>query len=279
MRSYKYIPAFIVLLILLGSIAPAQKLAAQGNLVLTPKRVVFEGNKTSESINLANSGKDTARYVVSLIHLKMKEDGSFEEITQAEAGALSAEPYLRYFPRTVTLAPNEAQVIRVQLNKPTQIKSGEYRSHLYVRAVPLPTPLGQETKEQSSTIAVKLVPVFGLSIPVIVRTGQTNASVSFSDFSLNNSFKTVSFALNRTGNASVYGDITVTHTAPDGKKTVVGLVKGLAVYTPNLRRLVQLPLDPNAAVDYTKGKLTALFSVTGDNNQDKKLAEAELVLQ
>jgi P pilus assembly chaperone PapD len=279
MRSNKYLSAFIVMLISLSSIAPIQKLAAQGNLVLTPKRVVFEGNRTSESINLANSGKDTARYVVSLIHLKMKEDGSFEEITQAQAGELSAEPYLRYFPRTVTLAPNEAQVIRVQLNKPAQIKSGEYRSHLYVRAVPLPTPLGQENKEQSSTIAVKLVPVFGLSIPVIVRTGQTNGSVTFSDLSLNKSAKTVSFALNRTGNASVYGDIAITHTAPDGKKTLVGLVKGLAVYTPNLRRLVQLALDPNAAVDYTKGKLTAMFTVSGENNQEKKLAEAELVLQ
>lgn len=209
----------------------------------------------------------------------MKEDGSFEEISQAQAGALSAEPYLRYFPRTVTLAPNEAQVIRLQLNKPAQIKPGEYRSHLYVRAVPLPTPLGQETKEESSNISVKLVPVFGLSIPVIVRTGQTNASVAFTDLSLNKIAKTVSFGLNRTGNASVYGDITVTHTAPDGKKTIVGLVKGLAVYTPNLRRMVQLPLDPNATVDYTKGKLTAMFTVSGDNNQEKKLAEAELGLQ
>jgi P pilus assembly chaperone PapD len=279
MRSNKHLPAFIVLLIILGSVAPTQKLAAQGNLILTPKRVVFEGNRTSESINLANSGKDTARYVVSLIHLKMKEDGSFEEITQAQAGALSAEPYLRYFPRTVTLAPNEAQVIRVQLNKPAQIKPGEYRSHLYVRAVPLPTPLGQEAKEASSTIAVKLVPVFGLSIPVIIRKGETNAAVAFSDLSLNNSTKTVSFGLNRTGNASVYGDISVTHTAPDGKKTVVALVKGLAVYTPNPLRLVQLPLNTDATVDYTKGKLTALFTVSGDKNQDKKLAEAELVLQ
>lgn len=279
MRRNIYLPVFIAVSILFGSLAPVQKLTAQGNLVLTPKRVVFEGSKTSESINLANSGKDTARYVVSLIHLKMKEDGSFEEITQAQAGALSAEPYLRYFPRTVTLAPNEAQVIRLQLNKPAQIKPGEYRSHLYVRAVPLPTPLGQETKEESSNISVKLVPVFGLSIPVIVRTGQTNASVAFTDLSLNKSAKTVSFGLNRTGNASVYGDITVTHTAPDGKKTIVGLVKGLAVYTPNLRRMVQLPLDPSATVDYTKGKLTAMFTVSGDNNQEKKLAEAELGLQ
>jgi len=31
---------------------------AQGSLLLTPKRVVFNGGKTSENINLANSGKD-----------------------------------------------------------------------------------------------------------------------------------------------------------------------------------------------------------------------------
>jgi P pilus assembly chaperone PapD len=107
----------LFLLTILTSFLPNAGLYAQGSLLLTPKRVVFEGTKSSESINLANLGKDTAQYVISLVEYKMKEDGGFEEITQKEAGQFSAVPYIRYFPRTVTLAPNEAQVIRIQLNK------------------------------------------------------------------------------------------------------------------------------------------------------------------
>ncbi|MEO8174665.1 MAG: hypothetical protein ABI581_16335, partial [Sediminibacterium sp.] len=157
---------------------------AQGNLILTPKRIVFDRNKTSESINLANSGTDTARYVISLIHLRMKEDGTFEEISQADAGQLSAEPYLRYFPHTVTLAPNEAQVVRMQLNKSGNMIPGEYRSHLYIRALNKPTPLGSGETVQSETIGVKLVPVFGISIPVIVRVGDSKAGISITGPSL-----------------------------------------------------------------------------------------------
>ena len=109
----KYTGSFIQLMIL-SSLFLNNGLLAQGGLLLTPKRVVFEGAKTSESINLANLGKDTARYVISLVEYRMKEDGGFEEITQQEAGQYSAEPFIRYFPRTVTLAPNEAQIIRLQ---------------------------------------------------------------------------------------------------------------------------------------------------------------------
>lgn len=261
---------------------PITGLYAQGSLLLTPRRVVFEGNKTSESINLANSGTDTAHYIISLVQFRMKEDGSFEEITQTEAGHYSAEPYLRYFPRTVTLAPNEGQVIRMQLNKLEQMEAGEYRSHLYVRAVPKPTSLGEEETRKSAAIGVKLVPIFGVSIPVIIRIGEPNATVSLSIIGLQRKaateFPTFSLIINRSGNISVYGDILVTHIALNGKSTVVGNVKGLAVYTPNFTRHISVPLDKFTQVDNHSGKLVVQF-ITHVDDLDKIMAEAELALQ
>ena len=76
---------------------------AQGNLLVTPKRVVFEGNKRSEELNLANIGKDTATYIISFIQIRMKEDGMFERITQPDPEQNFADKNLRFFPRTVTL--------------------------------------------------------------------------------------------------------------------------------------------------------------------------------
>jgi len=69
----------------------------QGNLLLMPRRVVFEGAKKYEELNLANIGKDTARYVISLMHVRMKEDGSFEEIKEAGPGENFADKYIRFF--------------------------------------------------------------------------------------------------------------------------------------------------------------------------------------
>jgi len=58
---------------------------AQGNLMLLPRRVIFEGSKRYEELNLAKIGKDTARYVISLMHIRMKEVGGFEEISQPDS--------------------------------------------------------------------------------------------------------------------------------------------------------------------------------------------------
>src|SRR5580700_8466443 len=108
----------------------------QGDLLISPLRVTFEGSKKSQEINLANVGKDTATYIISVQDIKMNDDGSFEQITTPEPGQNFAGPYLRFFPRKVTLAPNEAQVVKIQLIKTNELQPGEYRSHLYFRAVP-----------------------------------------------------------------------------------------------------------------------------------------------
>ena len=68
---------------------------AQGDLMIYPKRIVFEGAKRSQEINLANSGKDTARYVLSVVQIRMKEDGSFEQITEPDPGQVFADKFFR----------------------------------------------------------------------------------------------------------------------------------------------------------------------------------------
>ena len=58
--------------------------AAQGLLVI-PRRVVFEGTKRTQELNLANAGGDTTKYTISIVEIRMKEDGSFEEVSASEA--------------------------------------------------------------------------------------------------------------------------------------------------------------------------------------------------
>src|ERR1700741_1501873 len=113
---------------LLGALLPAQG-RGQGNLLLTPKRIVFQGSKKSQELNLANIGKDTARYIISFVQIRMKEDGSFEKISQPDSGQNFADANLRFFPRSVTLAPNETQTVKVQAVRTEELKEGEYRSH------------------------------------------------------------------------------------------------------------------------------------------------------
>ena len=276
----RYFLSILAGAILLSVFLPANTMA-QGDLLITPRRIVFDGAKKTQQINLANNGQDTATYVISFKQYKMLVDGSFEEITEPGPGQHFASDNLRFFPRSVTLSPNEAQVVKLQLSKTRKLEPGEYRSHVYFRAVPDVKPLGEEDKPADSTVlSIKLTPIFGITIPVIFRIGETYADVTLSNLAVIVEDKTkpkLKITFNRTGNMSVYGNIEVDHVSPSGEVTRVGIVKGIAVYTPNEVRDFQLDLL-DADVDYNSGKLMVKY-VAASDVRASTLAEAELLLQ
>jgi P pilus assembly chaperone PapD len=256
---------------------------AQGSLLITPRRVVFEENRRSMDLNLANIGDDTATYAISLMEIRMTEEGGFETITEPDKGQQFASPYLRYFPRSVTLGPGEAQTVKIQLVRSGTLQPGEYRSHLYFRAVPEIKPLGEEevAAPDQTSISVKLTPIFGITIPVIIRVGQPSVTVSLSDLELtyeNDTIPRLGLTFNRSGNYSVYGDLAVDHVSHQGVITRVGIANGVAVYTPNNKRHFVLNLINTAGIDLKSGKLVVTFSAPSDLKPEK-YAEAELILK
>ena len=243
-------------------------LRAQGNLLITPRRVVFEGNKQSQELTLANTGADTAKYTVSFVQYRMTEDGSFDQIEEPDEGQLFADKYLRFFPRSVTLPPNGSQVIRMQYRKMPDMQNAEYRSHVYFRAVPNEKLLGDEQVSADTTsIGIKLVPIFGISIPVIIRNGDLQVKVDLTNINLDLKSDTVpnlTITFERSGNKSVYGDLSVMWATAQGEPVEVGVVRGLAVYTPNKIRKFKMQLRNVPGVDYTKGKLLIKFQAPND---------------
>lgn len=281
MNNYRFLifhyPLILIVSVLL--LIPSIKSAAQGDLLVFPKRIVFDETKKSQSINISNTGRDTARYIISFVQIRMKEDGNFENITQPDPNQYFADPYLRIFPRQVILGPNESQVVKIQLQKSDQMVPGEYRSHLYFRAMPDVKPLGEkDIQKDTASISVKLIPVFGITIPIIIRKGETTAKVSLSNISfqkINDSIPVLKLDFNRTGNISVYGDITVSLILPNGKTTKVGEIDGFAVYTPGMLRKCKIELKKG--IEYNKGKLLITYSAPRED-KGSKLAEAELEL-
>lgn len=254
---------------------------AQGDLLVTPRRVVFEGNDQRQEITLANTGQDTARYIISFIHYRMTDEGVFEQIDKPDSGQFFAEPYLRYFPRQVTLAPQESQVIRMQLRKQPGMKDGEYRSHMYFRAVPVEKPLGEEELMDTTMIGVRLIPIFGISIPVIIRVGKLEARVQITDIELKQDEEgaySVSLVFLRQGTKSSYGDLVAEYVSPTGSITRVGNVRGIAVYTPNTTRKFTLPLQNTDLINLKEGKLKLRYQSSSDTKPEI-YAEQELLLK
>ncbi len=253
---------------------------AQGDLLITPTRVVFEGNKQKEELNLVNIGQDTAIYSISFLQYNMKEDGSFVQIEKPDSGQMFADPFLRIFPRKVTLAPREPQVVALQFRRKTDMPAGEYRSHLYFRADKDSKPLGIENSNNDSTqLGVQLIPIYGISIPIIIRTGPVTVSATLSDLKLELQQDTVPYlklTINRTGNTSVYGDLAIEYIPGQGKSYQIGLIKGVGVYTNINKRNVSVKLNKTPGTTLQNGKLKVRFLITNDNKKTEVYAEGEL---
>jgi hypothetical protein len=147
--------------------------------------------------------------------------------------------------------------------------------------VPHATPLGEDAPVRDTTgISVVLTPVFGITIPVIIRVGETSVSVSLTDLSVEkvDGAPRISMIFRRSGNMSVYGDLTIDHISTSGTVSRVGTANGLAVYTPNTLRKFQMNLIAVPGVDFSSGKLKIMFSAPSDVKPER-YAEAELLLR
>jgi len=282
MQGIKSIYSRILLAIIIAMIFIPCRLSAQGDLLITPRRVVFEGSKQSQELTLANTGQDTARYNVSFVQYRMTESGAFEQIEAPDSGQYFADKYLRFFPRSVTLAPGEAQVVRMQFRKLPDMQAGEYRSHVYFRAVPKQTALGEEKLADSTAIGIKLIPIFGITIPIIIRVGELNVNVGITDLNLDTTSDTIpnlAVTFTRNGDESVYGDLTVNWMSNTGGDPVeVGVVRGIAVYTPNKIRRFNMQLRKPEGVDYSRGKLVIKYQAPNDLKAEV-YAEKEFALK
>lgn len=258
---------------------------AQGDLMIYPNRIVFDNTRKSQELSLSNNGTDTARYVVSVVQIRMNEDGKFEIITSPDSAQQFADQHFRFFPRSVVLAPKEAQTIKIQLVHTNTLTTGEYRSHIYFRSEEKARPLGaQENTPEKPSISVSIVPVFGISIPVIIRVGESSTQVAITEKSFHPAKNTntpakplLELKITRTGNMSVYGDIRIEHISPSGKKATVGLLQGVAIYAPSPARRFKIPLDTTKGTDYKSGKLQITYS--GQSPKTTTFAEAEFMLK
>lgn len=248
---------------------------AQGDLMIMPKRLVFDGSQRAQEISLANTGSDSATYAISIVQYKMTEAGNFEEVTEPEEGQKFATEFLRYYPRRVSLGPNEAQTVKVQLTRTGNLEQGEYRSHIYFRAIEKQTALGEADEKEAEAISINIKTVFGISIPIIIREGTSTTKVQLSDIHITTQQEvpSLSLVINREGNMSVYGEINLEYISNEGVVTEIGKVKGLAVYTPNTKRNFSIRLSNMEKVDLTKGKLKITYKTEANKMYAESLIE------
>lgn len=284
------VPAGLLLIAALGSL-PAQvtpglvspsTAGGPGDLLVAPARVVFDLRKRTAELNLSNIGFSAATYRISLVRMEMDEDGSIaERPLDAAPGAVNLPALIRFSPREIILGPQDSQTVRVQVRKPADLPIGEYRLYMVFRGVPPAPEPPPETGDAAphKGIAIKLVPIYSLAIPIIVRHGTTPARVGLSDLTFEPATRTLRFRMNRQGNQSVYGDLKVRWTPRTGASKIVAEATGVAVYVPNATRKLSLVLDAPVlrAAALGPGRLSVTYLLPTSEG-GALLAEADLDL-
>ncbi len=255
---------------------------AVAQLMVTPTRVVFEGNERTTQINLINNGADTGRFKVSFVRKNMTPEGSIIDVEENEPGLYSDE-MVRFSPRLVTLAPGQSQTVRLMLRKKSGTADGEYRSHMLFQSLPdaAATDVKNLTSNDSEGLAIQLIPVVGITIPVIVRQGELSADVSLSGFEIKqaNTVKaqsTLALQINREGNKSIYGDIRVYFKPDGGAPIVIGRLNGIAVYTSVNTRSLSIKLQTPPGFSLSNGELHVTYLMPGKDETTGLIAESRL---
>jgi len=208
---------------------------------------------------------------------RMVQDGTLQDVPEPTAADKTAGDMIVYAPRRITLAPNQPQAIRIAARPPQGLPDGEYRVHMLFRAIPPATPVVKASAaEPEKGLRFQLTPIYGVTIPVIVRLGNLQATAGIANVALEKKGgkEAISLELTRSGARSTFGEVLVLKA---GVKDPIAIQKGVAIYTEVGTRRISIPLDESYKGAVT-GPVTVQYIETARDGNEK-LAETQAVLR
>ncbi len=236
--------------------------SAQGDLLVAPTRVILDGSRGTEVI-LSNIGTEEATYRIGLELRRMLENGRLVPVerTDANESEEAAMGMIRYAPRRITLPPGQPQAVRLAARPGADLPDGEYRVHMSFKAIPRPREV-TATDQPAEGVSIQLIPIYGVTIPIIVRHGRVEAQVAINQASIvqGEDGPELAFSISRSGDSSTYGVLTVTK---PGIEEPILLLRGLAVYPELNERQVRVRLTPEQVANFN-GQLRIEYRETSE---------------
>ena len=240
-RPYSRFARSLVAGLAAASMLATAPLSAQGDLLIAPTRVVMDGRGSTQVI-LSNIGDEEATYRISAELRRMTETGELELVESEAASEMerNALEMIRFAPRRVVLPPGQPQSVRLSARPGADLSDGEYRIHLSFNGIPDVTPVSAEADgaAQAGGLSIALIPIYAITIPIIVRQGQVEASAAISNPRIEpreNGGAFLKLDMARSGNGSVF------------EADPLFLARGIAIYPEVNGRELMLPVPPELA--------------------------------
>lgn len=115
-----------ILSVIIFSLTISKKTLGYVNIYPVRFDKYIDKNNGDETFYLYNSTENTVRYRIYVDTVKGKENSDMSQ-------------WIEYYPKGVTLKPNEEKTIKVHIKAPKNTKAGEYSAILGVKEVPMPS--------------------------------------------------------------------------------------------------------------------------------------------
>ena len=213
-----------------------------GDLLVAPTRIVLNGRRGTEVI-LNNIGDDVATYRVSAELRRMTPDGKLSRRDRSPTPARRRRRKCSSTRRAGSpCRPTSRRRSACRPARPQGLPDGEYRVHMLFRAIPPPRPV--TAPQEVEGIAFQLIPIYGVTIPVIVRLGNLEAKAGSPTSARSPTGRQAGDRARHQplGDRSTFGEVRVLQgrrRRPDRHRQ-----RGVAVYTELGQRSVTIPIDP-----------------------------------
>jgi len=225
---------------------------AYSNISVYPYAVDFDASskKRVVAINVTNPTDEKKTYRISVIDMKQKPDGSFEEIPADQRPESSAAPYITFSPKQFTLDGKDMQVVNISRKPLLNAPDGEYTSHLKIQEVDTPAPAAET--EQQKQISVEIKFKYDMTIPIYIKKGKTEgiAQIKSAKLTQGNGGAGLVVKLERKEGKKYFRGKIV---AMAGKK-IIAEIGNIRIYPSTLERNVFVPLKKEINAEELAGK-------------------------
>jgi len=236
---------------------------AEASFVVAPTRLVFNLRQgQTQPLILKNTGDQlihlTVRPVFYPASSKVLDIGKPLN-PQKEAG-YNLMPYVLYSPHVVSLRPGEQRDIRVMVETPKAVKTGEYRAHLLIHmAEPATFKSRISGPTDTKKIGIELKMLMQVAVPIYGEFGSGKAKLNV--HCQKNSKGFLQFYIVNKTPWHFDGDVWVMK-----KNTAKAIVKIPLVLMRESKKTVTLPIKPEKKQTYhvTWKPTQAGFGISGD---------------
>jgi hypothetical protein len=206
--------------------------SANAVLVL-PKWLIIQDNQRAARVIVYNKSNVPKVVTFEWERRAINEEGKFVKLKPGETvnGYSPADPYIKFSPRKVVLQPKQNQKIRLMVQRPADMKQGEYRSHFAVHEEKLETAKNKSEglKKQGMKGTIELS--ISTSIPVLLRHGETTIDykITRAEIVKDEDLSHIDFTIENNSTRSIYGRVELECTYASGE-VITETIRGIRLY-------------------------------------------------